>query len=85
MGIALVPAEVGVSWTVSAPQPERHHPQDGNLRSAVILSVHFSHLFPVTRTSCFAQSTQCVEWVKQLIRVKYHVAVVMESNGHCDV
>jgi len=76
---------VGVSWTVSTPRPERHPPQAGNLRSAVVLSVHFSHLFPVTRTSCFAQSTQCVEWVKQLIRVKCHVAGVMESNWHCDV
>ena len=76
---------MGVIWTVTAPRPERHPPQAGNLRSAVVLSVHFSHMFPVTRTSCFAQSTQCVEFVKQLIRVKYHVAGVMESNWHCDV
>ena len=70
---------------MSAPRPERHPPQAGNLRSAVVLSVHFPHLFPVTRTSCCAQSIQCVEWVKQLIRVKCHVAGVMESNWHCDV
>jgi len=56
-GKALVPAEVGVSWTVSTSRPERHSPQAGNLRSAVVLSVQFSHLFPVTRTSCFAKST----------------------------
>jgi len=74
-----------VSWTVSAPRPEGHPPEAGNLRSAVVLSVHFSHLFPVTRNSCFAQSTQCVECVKQLIRVKCHAAGVMESNWHCDV
>ena len=60
-------------------------PQAGYLRSAVVLSVHFSHLFPVTRTSCFAQSAQCVEWVKQLIRVKCQVAGLMESNWHSDV
>jgi len=83
--IALVPAEVGVSWTVSPPRPEHYPPQAGNLRSAVVLSVQFSHMFPVTRTSCFARATQCVEWVKQLIRVRCHVAGVMESNWHCDV
>jgi len=39
--IALFPAEVGVSWEVSAPRPDRHPPRAGNLRSA----------------SCFTNST----------------------------
>ena len=74
-----------MSWTVSAPRPERHSQQARNLRSSVVLSVHFSHLLPDARISCFAQSTQRVEWVKQLIHVKCHAAVVMESNWYCDV
>jgi len=78
-GIALVPAEVGVSGTVSAPRPERHPPQAGNLLSAVVLSVHFVHWFPFTLTSCFALSTQRVEWVKHLVRVQCHVAGVTDG------
>jgi len=86
-GIALVPAEVGVSWTVSSPRPERHPPQAGNLLSAVVLSVRFVHLFPVTRTSCFALSTQYGEWVKHLVRVKCHASGVTDGviDISCDV
>ena len=74
-----------MSWTVSAPRLESYPPQAGTLRSAVVLSVHLSLLFPITRANCFAQSTQCVKWAKQLICVKSHIAGVMKSNLHCDV
>ena len=78
---------MGVSWTVSKPQPERHPLQAENLLSAVVLSVHRVHSFPVTRTSCFALSTHCVEWVKHLVRVKFHVAGVTDEliDISCDV
>ena len=61
-------------------------PQAGNLLRAVVLSVHFVHLFPVTRTSCFALSTQCLEWEKHLVRVKCHVAGVTDGviDMSCD-
>jgi len=68
-----------VSWTVSAPPPERHPPQAGNLLSAVVVSVHVVHLFPVTLTSCFALSRQRVERVMHLVRVKCHVAGVTDG------
>jgi len=44
--IALVPAEVGVSWIVSSPQPGLHPPQAGYLRSEVVFSLLFSSSFP---------------------------------------
>jgi len=68
---------------VSAPRPERHPTQAGNLLSAVVLSVHFVHWFPFTRTSCFALSTRCVEWVTHLVCVKCQVAGV--SDGVIDI
>jgi len=55
--IALFPDEVGMSRTVSTPRPERHPPRAGNLHSAVVLSFHFVHLFPVIRASCITNST----------------------------
>ena len=68
-----------MSWTVSAPRPERYPPHAGNLLSAMVLSVHFVPLFPVTLTSFFALSRQRVEWVKHLVRVKCHVAGVTDG------
>jgi len=56
--IALFLAEVGSSWTVSAPRPQRQPPSAGNQRSAVVLSLQFFHFSPVTRASCFINSTQ---------------------------
>jgi len=72
---------------VFSPRLERHLPQAGNLLSAVVLSVHFVLLIPVTLTGCFALSTQRLEWVRHLVRVKCHVAGVTDGVIYisCDV
>jgi len=55
--IALFPAEVGMSRTVSAPRPERHPPRAGNLRSAVVLSLRFVEA-SLTRKTRWRENTR---------------------------